>query len=245
MHEKLIGVPHTTVRFWDLRYFFDSRTYNQTGFSDIPLPDRVAVNGEVAKKQYINGGYAADKLVDVEALRFLHLEKFVKRNNGLDQSGQRNTLLVITDYMTKNIALQMSLLQQASKMTDKKIEFIIKPHPHSPVLVEDYPDMEIKITNTSIDKLLDCCTMVFTSSLTSAAVEAFYAGKHVITFVDASALNRSPLKGYDGVSFVSTADELAQALNNIDKINSNIKQEEDYFYIDRDLPRWRNLLMDE
>ena len=34
VHGQLIGVPHSTVRYWDLRYFFDSKSYGKNGNFD-------------------------------------------------------------------------------------------------------------------------------------------------------------------------------------------------------------------
>ena len=42
-HGRLIGVPHATVRYWDLRYFYDPRTYQRTGKNDVPLPDKLSL----------------------------------------------------------------------------------------------------------------------------------------------------------------------------------------------------------
>ena len=52
-HGELIGMPHSTIRYWDLRYFFDPRSYQRNKYNDLPLPDKIGVNGEVAKNIYI------------------------------------------------------------------------------------------------------------------------------------------------------------------------------------------------
>lgn len=44
-HGELIAVPHATVRFWDLRYFTDPRTFGTLGAGELPQPDYVALNG--------------------------------------------------------------------------------------------------------------------------------------------------------------------------------------------------------
>ena len=41
----------------------------------MPIPDRVAVNGPVAREAYLEGGYPEADLVEVEALRYLHIDK--------------------------------------------------------------------------------------------------------------------------------------------------------------------------
>ena len=42
-HGKNIGVKHTTIRYWDLRYFDISKNK----FFNLPQPDLVAVNGKI------------------------------------------------------------------------------------------------------------------------------------------------------------------------------------------------------
>ena len=110
--------------------------------------------------------------------------------------------------------------------------------------MEDYPDLKIKITNSPLSDLLDHFSIVLTSAVTSAAVDGFCAGKYMITIMDPRSLNLSPLKqkGLKGVSFVSSANELAQLLTNLDNINININHGMDYFYINKDMPRWQKLL---
>ena len=71
-HRGLTGFPHSTVRFWDLRYFFDPRSYYKTQ-AGLPIPDSVATSGNLVKKAYLEGGYPARDLTQVEALRYLYL----------------------------------------------------------------------------------------------------------------------------------------------------------------------------
>ena len=245
-HNELIGVPHSTVRYWDLRYYFDSRSYEKENNCNLPRPDKVAVNGNAAKAAYLAGQYPADDLIELEALRYLYLEEMINLKKNLGKSIDRDNILVFGDYLPKNTDYQMTILQQASQIMDKSFEYVVKSHPAYPISIEDYPDLKLKISNSPIPKLLDHYSVVLTGGVTSAAVDAFCAGKYVITIMDPRNLNLSPLKakGLKGVSFVSSADDLAQLLNNIDKIkiNININQGGNYFYIERGLPRWRKLL---
>jgi len=82
--------------------------------------------------------------------------------------------------------------------------------------------------------------IVYSSAVTSAAVDAYCTGKPVITILDGKSLNMSPLRGVSGVHFVSNAKELAIAINGAEM--SELEQREDYFYLDPELPRWRSLL---
>ena len=56
-HGRLIGVPHTSVRYWDLQYFFDPRHFEEDRSLNLPRPDIVAVNGPIAKNTHLASGY--------------------------------------------------------------------------------------------------------------------------------------------------------------------------------------------
>ena len=88
------------------------------------------------------------------------------------------------------------------------------------------------------------CTLAFTSSTTSASVDAYCAGKPVIIFLDHVSLNQSPLRGVEGISYVSSPEELAAILNRIDQMKTIQISRKDFFYLDSELPRWTELLVD-
>jgi len=242
-HESLIGMPHSTVRFWDLRYFFDPRTYQENNSCKIPLPNKVAVNGAVAKKNYIDGGYLIDNLVEVEALRYLQLEHSGEKKKISSIVYRANSVLILGDYLQSNTDLQMQLLQKASKQIGVQMKYIVKPHPACPILQEDYPELSMSITNRSTHELIEQCSIAYTSSVTSASVDAYCAGKPVISVLDPKSLNLSPLRGCSDISFVSTAEELAKLLNNIERIKVVDGQGEGYFYLDEKLPKWKKILI--
>jgi len=85
--------------------------------------------------------------------------------------------------------------------------------------------------------------IVYSSLATAAAVDAYCAGKPVITILDGKSLNVSPLRGFSGVHFVSNAKELAIAINGVEV--DELEQREDYFYLDVELPRWKEWLIGE
>ena len=138
----------------------------------------------------------------------------------------------------------MEMLQKAVQYTaNKKIRYIVKPHPACQILAKDYPDLDLVVTNDPIPMLIDHCSLVYTSNSTSAAVDAYYAGKPVVIFLNPGSLNLSPLRGAKGVLFVNSPKELASVLDNIGQIKGSKGQGEGYFYLDSKLPRWKNLLV--
>lgn len=242
--DGLVGMPHVPSKFWDLRSYFDPRSYEQSDRCSLPLPDCVAINGEAAKKMYLHGGYPEGDLVEVEALRYLHLNRRVKHQTGLAISKVGlKTLLVLGDYLKENTAHQMKLLQKTLQYIDNEIQYLVKAHPACPILAEDYPDLDLVVTNDPIPMLMEHCSLVYTSSTTSAAVDAYCSEKAVVTVLDPKGLNLSPLKGSEGVSFVGSPEAFAAVLNKIGQMKDIEGQGKDYFYLDPELPRWRELLV--
>jgi len=234
---KLFGIPHSTVRYWDLRYYFDPRSYHSSERCKIPLPDYVGANGLAVKKVYFEGGYPENDLVDVEALRYLHLLQ------SKENSVSKKTLLILGDYLKKNTIAQMELLQQSIKLIHDDVQYIVKPHPACPIKSEDYPELNMIVLNDPIPSLIGSCTLVYTSSTTSAAVDAYCAGRMVVTVLDPSGFNLSPLRGNEGVIFVSSPEELAMVINKMDEMIVAKGKGKDYFYLDTELPRWKKLLI--
>ncbi len=239
----LIGVPHSTVRYWDLRYFFDTRHYCTSNLNSLPMPDKIAVNGFAAKQQYLQGGYPENAIVNVEALRYFHLNEVNSECKKHNFEKSKLTILVLLDYLDKNIVYQLNLLRKSLALLAHKAHLIVKPHPANPINVEDYPELEMEITSDSIATCICKCNVVFASNSTSAAVDAYCLGGKVVIVNDPHSLNQSPLRNIQSVYFVSTTKDLANILSNIDEINQKSANKNDFFYFDQNLTKWCKQLL--
>jgi surface carbohydrate biosynthesis protein (TIGR04326 family) len=244
-HKKnLIGFPPSAVIYWDLRNFFDPRSYKRKNQCDLPLPNYVGVNGEVSKNTYLGGGYPKQDLIEVESLRYLYLSNFsVHQAKRGDDISKGKTVLVVGDYLKKNTYKQLNLLSSALADIDQSVRYIIKPHPVCPVNMVDFPSLRGELSISSIEELLMMSDVVYSSLLTSAAIDAYCVGLPVITFLDGSTLNMSPLRGSKSVYFVKNSEDLSSAINTIEATDSD--QRKNYFYLDSDLPRWHKWLIDD
>lgn len=243
-HGKLIGFPHSTVRFWDLRYFFDSRSFLKNE-PDLPMPDLVAVSGDLVKSAYLEGGYPADDLVDVEALRYLHLGIVDDKQPKLRSfSPNRPQVLVLGDYLPSDTALQMNLLREIADELSN-MELTVKPHPACPIVVSEYPELDFKLVNQPLSELLPLFDVAYTSSVTSSAIEAYSAGLKVITVLNSATLNISSVRGVVGVRFISSAETLRAALREAVLQRDGGREIVQCFNVDASLPRWRTLLSDD
>ncbi len=240
-HGRLIAVAHSTVRFWDTRYFLDPCTYQRAVKNGIPLPDVMAVNGPAAYDAYKRSGAPVDNVTAVEALRYLYLADFNPKPNIRVSSDNSLHILVLCDYSPEFTSRQIQLLADAKPLLPRCCAFIVKPHPACPVRSEDYPSLEMKITSKPLPELLNCCDVAYTSNTTSAAVDAYCSGLPLVSVLENAELNMSPLRDHEGVIYVSNPEELAKALYSVrDGKRTSI---EPYFFLDKMLPRWENLLI--
>jgi surface carbohydrate biosynthesis protein (TIGR04326 family) len=213
--------------------------------NDLPLPDQVALNGVAAMDAYQKGAYPIEDTVEVEALRYLYLEN--ARAEPTPVSPPLNSslrVLVLGDYLLSNTLLQMRLLEKSAQCLPVGFIIMIKPHPNCPVQPADYPGLRMEMTMEPVSKLLAECDVAYTSSLTTAAVDAYCAGVPVVSVSDPDTLNLSPLRGREGVFFVSTAAELASALVSAASVPRILAERQDFFTLDPKLPRWRKLLLE-
>ena len=241
-HGRLIGYPHSCIRFWDLRYFFDTRSYCRTGNNDLPLPHKVACNGPAMRLSFEEAGYPSQDLVDVEALRYLQLLSIEKRDRLAKNSVDKIRILVLGDYLKKNMQLQMHLLEKAMQLLEGDVTLLVKPHPACPIYIEDYPNITLQISTKPIFELLKECDVAYSSTTTSGAVDTYCAGMPTVVALDPSTLNMSPLRGYDGVIFASTPVELAVALVSANLKSRGEHEEINFFNLDSRVDRWKRLL---
>ena len=238
-HGKLIGVPHTTVRYWDLRYFLDKRSFLSYK-NNFPIPDIVAVNSSVAYSTYIEGGYPPALIAKVEALRYLHLSDVIVKPSRKISNTDTLSILVCGDILSTTNEQMLDWLNAALPILPDNLTIKVKPHPARSIDPEKYPSLNLKILNEPLHHLLSDVDVTFTSNITSAAVDAYFSGVPVVSMLDGDSFNISPLRGLNGVSFVTSPFELASALLN-SRGKENL-QAEPYFFLDRKLPLWRKLL---
>ncbi len=240
-HGPVVGHSHSTVRFWDLRYFWDRGSIERRGPLDAPLPDTLAVNGPVAENELRLGGYPPAMLTEVEALRYLPLHDVPGGDRKPAKAGPVLRLLVLGDFSQTQSQFLMELLEQAVRLVDAALEITLKPHTACPIAPELYPGVSFTLTKRPVAALLFECDVALTGATTSAAVDAYCLGVPVISVLNPSTLNLSPLRGREGVSFVSNAQELASALSR--RLAAPAAPPAGAFFCtDPSLRRWRQLV---
>lgn len=247
-HGTLIGIQHATVGFWHLCYFDDARSFNIDNSCAKPLPDYFAVNGLSVKDSFIKSGYPRNKVIELEALRYMKLidiDKMAGRRRGVLGDLNKNNLkkiLVLGDInATETDRLLRSLNEIATDLPFKSI-FTFKAHPSCPINIGKYTALLANEVNESLESVLPEFDVVIAANSTSAAVDSYINGLKVLVWLNADNLNLSPLMGFLDVWFVSSSSQIKIALLTDSPIDPRSSSRMNYYYLDKGLPRWRALL---
>lgn len=244
-HGHLIAVPHSTIRFWDLRYFDDKRVWGSKDILSQPIPDQIAVNGPLSWDTLKKANQPMDKMVKVEALRYLHLDKKNKLKPKMNEANtigkNKIKLLLLGDIVYETTDAMLKLLEFSHEIL-RKYELTLKSHPAAPIKIEDYPNLNLNISNVDLDMLLPKYQGVICSIYTSASIEAVALGLPVITILDNNELNYSAFYDDTGVNFVSTKQEIEAALIMQYQGKNTKDNNEKYFWTNPNYPLWSEVL---
>lgn len=247
----LIGVPHATIRYWDLRYIEDIRLFTPTNNLSLPRPDSVVVNGPVARKILLESGYNQKEMIDGEALRYLDNDNANKEPvaRGVKISGNSKKRILLCGDIDPNSTIAMLECVQSSFRSLKgqgyhfDSDIIYKSHPVTKVPLSDFEIPNLSESNQDLKHILPSFDIVIATDSTSAGVEAYLAGLNVIVFTYAQRVNFSPLKGVSGVVFVSNAQSLTEILLSENLLVNN-NNPEPFFWTDKKLPKWSKIFKD-
>ena len=238
-HNELVGVPHSTTRFWDLRYSSDIKIHNDEKRNRFPKPDYIAINGEAQKHYFKSISYPKSELFLVEALRFLHLEQSQYSKNYVFKQHKKASIIVLGDYLMENNEKLIEMLISANSLLLQKFKFIFKPHPACYVPTSMFKELDVSISNDDISILVENVQFAFSSNVTTAALDVYFRGIPLACMIDPNKLNLSPMMEIDKNVFVKTYKEFAKKImislsqNQKSHINPN-----KFFELDSSLPRW-------
>jgi surface carbohydrate biosynthesis protein (TIGR04326 family) len=236
---KIFGVVHGTVRFWDLRYFEDPRSYEVGEQNQKPMPDLMVINGYAAYKNLLNSGFPEKYLYRCEALRYNYLyDQIDERKNRLPQYSQ-GKLLLLGDYLREPTNLMFDVVMEAGLSSHYEITY--KPHPNQSFIGEEYHDLRLKFSTEPLSNLLRMHEVILAPYPTSAAVDAYCLGLKVIILLDCNAFNLSPLRGWPDVYFIRSAEDLKGVLLHSPPPTCKLGIK-NYFDLDPSIPRWKALL---
>ncbi len=236
----IIGVAHTLIRFWDLRYFD-----NLSDLSNLPKSDFIAVNGPFSKKTLTDVGYNPKKILDVEALRFVTSSNNEFKSVKKDRKIKKIIFFGDIDVnSTKSMLYSLKFLTEylSKKKSELKFEIAFKPHPINQINLDNFNIRNITIVNQKISEVIKNFDIAVSADTTTAGLEAYLAGLNVIVFRYAKRPNFSPLRKINNVHFVSNGEQLLRSIKNLSIRNSN-NNNEIFFWNDKLLPRWKKIFL--
>jgi surface carbohydrate biosynthesis protein (TIGR04326 family) len=239
---ELIAVPHSTIRFWDLRCFPDMRDSSGRGMYSCPIPDLVAVNGPLARSTLLGAEFPPERIVECEALRYQHLgvvERWRPRQRDPDQPMR---VLMVTDYLKVITETMIRMAEEALPDLPAGTQIAIKAHPHSVFDAAALERLKLKVHQEQISQVFQDYDMAFVSSGSSAVVDLYVLGLPIIIFQFEDNLDFNPLKGFADLPTVGTSRELVQALMNTEVSVELTHEADDIFFLDPSLNRWNSLL---
>jgi surface carbohydrate biosynthesis protein (TIGR04326 family) len=240
-HGQLVGVPHATVRFWDLRYYTDSRTRDRGGPCALPQPDLLVRNNVTSAAAFAAVGVPESRIVDCEALRYAHLCDLERIKAGRGADGTLR-VLILGELRPGPMAKMLRMLVDAAEDLDREATFTVKLHPISPLRIEDYPSLGLESVIAPLNEIVGDFDVAYSSNGTSAGVDVYLAGLPVVVWLDDDDINLSDLRGQADVRFVSESADLLDALQAIADRRVGSSAPMEFFTLDPGLPRWRRLL---
>jgi surface carbohydrate biosynthesis protein (TIGR04326 family) len=237
-HGTIIGVPHSTIRFWDLRYYDDEKIVLKPNKWSQLQPDFVALNGPYSFKAFKKAGYPLDSIVCLEALRYLNYGTVNTAGGSRQIKGLKN-VIILGDIMVESTK---ALLSQLQNISPNWASLSIKLHPGGLIDTRNYPALKLVEEKEALGSILPNYDTAIVVGSTTAALDAYLGGLKVILFLMEGELNMSPLMGFKDVSFVKSATDLEDALNSTQAANEDDSERKEYFWSDSHLPRWRELL---
>lgn len=229
------GVPHSTIRFWDLRYFnTDLDTKGKTE-SPIPQPSRILVNSTNAAEALIESGIPSQCVEPVESARYNYLSALTwSPPSGLP------SILVLGDFaehMNTNLTEQIRI---ALPLIDFRLNFVLKSHPACPFTESQVELIPHITTNEPLSSLFPRSSVVVTTGGSSTSAEALTLGVPTILVLDPTSLDFSPNLSSERLAKVRNPQELARMICTF--LSAPATEQISTFIVDPGLTRWRHEL---
>jgi surface carbohydrate biosynthesis protein (TIGR04326 family) len=242
---KTIGIQHGPITRTKGLY-----SYYQSEMDDIPLPDKILVDGEMSYHVFTeNNNVLQNRVIVTGAPRFdglaQKLEKARKGKKELterEKSESKGIIILVTPGHTDTEAVIKTL---CSWLKDRSEWFkvILKSHPLVGKLGEQIfektfsglSNVKMEVSGENVHELM-VRSDILVNTYSSCAVEAIMLGLPVVCMNLGIKSYASPLfdlEGFDG--WISTADEFAEFLQNLPVQREKIRKlqrfvERNYFY---------------
>lgn len=228
-----IGVPHSTIRFWDVRYANSSE--QEAGIDRsllMPTPSRVLVNSMQARQALLTVGTSESSVKVVEAARYTYLQALT--DVGTNTNG---CVLILGDFLERANDYLLSIVKDALALTGHEVDVVLKPHPNCAFTSRQLGDLAKNVRADSLSLLFPKTRLVVTTAGSSTAAEAVAVGLPVVLVPDPSTLDYSPTLPAQTLARARNATELAFHIQA--HFNSPRHSHNPIFILDPEFTRWR------
>lgn len=247
---RAIGFQHASTprHFWP--YFFDATETEMRKTPDaLPLPDVLAANGHLTHAMLAQSQYP--ELQEVEAVRYLYLQKLMKLNQRAERMRQ---VLLIAGSIDRTESLALLEMVIAAFPRGREFEIRFKGHPSMP-FEPLFDEVGIDVTTAGynlckgdIVNCLEGASAVLISAST-VGMEALALGCEVIVPVFPDSIQMNPVADFpDRCRIISTPEDLRIIMDELgEKVCSHDTEESrhfvrSYWNLDPALPKWSFLL---
>lgn len=240
-HGRLIGVAHSTIRYWDTRIFKDERDLWACSTPGGMLwPDQITVCGPAMRSELTSGHYPEARLIDVESVRFTPpLER------AATPVREGRWLLVLGEYSWPVTARILEIVRGALANQTEAFRVRFRPHPASlPQWTRQPPWLEMD-GHGRVSAAIRASDLILCGAVSSAAIDALLQGRETFLIADGTTFLSSPAEGL-GATWIFTPEDLQHTLLTAtrptqlgDPLDSNIASA---FKFDVNLQRWAQIL---
>jgi hypothetical protein len=202
----IVGYAHTVVN-----PMYTCYTTSDKERSQVPLPDRIVVNGPNAKSVLEKSGFPEHSIEVLGALRYSNLKKRPFEKKVFHEN--LTILVALSTSVSNSIEILCKIISSLGNVRDIKI--IIKCHPTIP-FESIFPHIGNIPGNFDIrddpvgDLLLKADVLIYSES--TVCVEALALGVPVINIKSDYTIDMNILAGIPGILSLSSADEILDAL---------------------------------
>ena len=246
-HGKLIGLNNGFVRFWDTRFFDDSRTVKDPSNDSLPIPDHTILTDHLSWNSYLESGYPANKLLKAETIRYfdtyIDLSKkkqdVMNQNNREFKTDNKFKVLILGDIVFDTTSNMIKTIENLSNK--ENFLWTLKAHPGCPINIKNYKKIKLETYDKNLKDVISKFDVAIVPAATLSALEAYLYGINVIIFLSKEELNLSPLRKFSEIKVVYDLNTMNQAFNP-ENIKNYTPKKRDLFWFDKNLPLWKKVL---
>ena len=241
----IYGYIHSSLRFWDLRYYSKQLNF-ENKFSLKCYPNLQITNGPQATKLLIESGLSKNNIIELEALRYIHLnpDKAVEYYRRISSDDEKTKVIVIGDYDIENTYKIFQIINNLEPEQKEKIDIRFKPHPANKNKKIFFNGAEVKKLNGKISKYLSNFDLAICGASTTAALDCYLDGIKLIVFRESDSQIMTPVYDLPDVYFMSNSVCLNRILSLIREDHLIKRSPNDFFKIDKNLTKWIEFIND-